>query len=236
MNLTGRTAIISGGTGVLGSVVAEEFLKAGGHVAIPYHSEQSLQALSHHSAFSDRVLTSKADLSSEWDVASFVDAVTKKFERIDILVNAAGGYSGGKLVEETSMEEMEKLITLNYKTAFLLCRAVLPLMRRHRYGRIITIAAMPAILPKAQMGAYAVSKGGVITLTETIAEEVKGTGITANAIAPSIILTEANRKAMPKADFSKWVTPLEIARLILFLSSAEAGSVTGNVVRITGGV
>jgi NAD(P)-dependent dehydrogenase (short-subunit alcohol dehydrogenase family) len=103
-------------------------------------------------------------------------------------------------------------------------------------GRIVNIAAMPALVPSTKRAAYAVSKRGVAALTELIAEETKATGITCNAIAPSIILTEANVRAMPGADAAKWVKPEEIAKLILFLCSSDARPISGNVIRMFGGV
>ncbi len=236
MKFEGMTAIITGGTGALGSVVASQFFEAGANIAIPYGSTKSRSALWHLSSGTGSMLASQADLTSEADVGNFTQEVKAKFGRIDILVNAAGGYVGGALVEESSLSEVESIMKLNFTTTFLMCRAVLPTMRSQKYGRIVNIAAMPAVTPKPRMGSYAVSKSAVITLTETIASEVKGTGITANTVVPSIILTEANKKSMPDADVSKWVTPLEITRLILYLSSEEAGSVNGNVIKIYGGV
>jgi NAD(P)-dependent dehydrogenase (short-subunit alcohol dehydrogenase family) len=117
-----------------------------------------------------------------------------------------------------------------------MCRAVLPTMRSQELGRIVNIASMHALSPKPNAAAYAVSKRGVVTLTEAIAEETKGSGITANAIAPSLILTEANKKSMPGSDFSRWVTPEEIADTIFFLCSDGARSISGNVIKVFGGV
>ena len=236
MNLEGRTAIITGATGALGSVIAAEFLEAGASIGIPYSSAKSRGALSHLISGTKNVLARQADLMSEADVGRFIQEFRERFGRIDILVNAAGGYVGGALVEESSLSEVESIMKLNFTTTFLMCRAVIPVMRGQKYGRIVNIAASPAVTPKPRMGPYAVSKSAVITLTETIASEVKGTGLTANAVVPSIIFTEANKKSMPDADVSKWVTPLEIARLILYLSSEEAGSVSGNAIKIYGGV
>jgi NAD(P)-dependent dehydrogenase (short-subunit alcohol dehydrogenase family) len=165
-----------------------------------------------------------------------MDGVMEKFGSIDFLINTAGGYIGGKQIEDVTVEEWDGIMNLNLKATFLACRGALRVMREKHFGRIVNIAAMTALTPAARKGPYAVSKRGVITLTETIAEEVRGTGITANAIAPSTILTEANKQSMPKADVSKWVTPEEIARLILYLCSDEARSISGNVFKIYGGV
>jgi NAD(P)-dependent dehydrogenase (short-subunit alcohol dehydrogenase family) len=169
-------------------------------------------------------------------VVEFFAQVVLTMGTVDVLVHAAGGFSGGTPVADVRLEEWENMLTLNLRTAFLVSRSALRVMRSRNSGRIICIAASAGVTPAARRAPYAISKRGVITLTETIAEEVKGTGITANAIAPSIVLTDANRKSMPGADFSKWVTPEEIAALVAFLCSDQARSISGNVIRIYGGV
>jgi NAD(P)-dependent dehydrogenase (short-subunit alcohol dehydrogenase family) len=178
------------------------------------------------------VLYFPADLRREEDVNGFIRAVQKEFGRLDILVNVAGGYAGGNRVEETPVAEWDAMMEMNLKTTFLMCRGVIPLMKG--FGRIVNVAAMPALRPAARRGAYAVSKAGVVTLTEVIHQEVKGTGITVNAIAPSTLLTEANKASMPGADTSAWVPLAEVASLIGYLCSDEARSVSGNTIRIFG--
>ena len=234
MNPKGKTAIVTGASGALGSVIAEQFLEAGYRIGIPYNSTKP--GTSAFVSQSADILAMKADLTSETEVAGFIKEFTTRFGRIDILVNAAGGYAGGRLIEETSLQDMEGMLRLNLTTTYLMCRAVLPIMKRQNSGRIVNIASAPAVTPGARMGLYAISKRAVITLTETIAAEVKGSGLTANVLAPSIILTEANKKSMPDSDTSKWVTPGEIAQMILYLVSDRAGSVNGNVMKIFGGV
>ena len=234
MNPTGKTAIVTGASGALGSVIAEQFLEVGYRIGIPYSSTRP--GTSAFASQSANILGMKADLTSETEVAGFIKEFTNRFERIDILVNVAGGYAGGGLIEETSLQDMEGMLRLNFTTTYLMCRAVLPIMKRQNSGRIVNIASAPAVTPKPRMGPYAISKRAVITLTETIAAEIKGSGLTANVLAPSIILTEANKTSMPDADTSKWVTPGEIAQLILYLVSEKAGSVNGNVMKIFGGV
>ncbi|MFN0158875.1 MAG: SDR family oxidoreductase [Bacteroidota bacterium] len=235
MSFNGKTAIVTGGAGALGSVIARAFLHAGASVAIPYNSRNSLDAVP-DLANDGRVFTSKTDLTLEKDVDLFTSDTEKKFGTVDFLVNAAGGYVGGKTIAEVPVEEWDSIINLNLKTAFLACRSALRIMGKRNFGRIINIASMIALSPSATKGSYAVSKRGVITLTEAIHEEVKGTGITVNAIAPSIILTEANKQWMSMADEKKWVTPEEIAALVLFLCSDDARSIGGNTVKIYGGV
>ena len=236
MHFEGKHAIITGGTGSLGSVIVQQFLDSGAAVAVPRRKKTSASPHAPAEAAKERVHFVEADLTREADVEAFVKNIVERFGAIDFLVNAAGGYAGGKSIDEISFEEWEKVMEMNLTTTFLACRTVLKFMLRRGSGRIVNIAAMPALVPGKEKGPYAVSKRGVVTLTEVIAEEVKGKGITANAIAPSIILTDENRRSMPNADTSKWVPPEEIARLVLFLCSEEARSINGNVIKIFGGV
>ncbi|MDH4135866.1 MAG: SDR family oxidoreductase, partial [Anaerolineae bacterium] len=152
------------------------------------------------------------------------------------LLNTAGGWSGGRPVGETSVEEWDRMLALNLRSAFLLSRAVLPYMLEAGWGRIVHVSSKTAVEPRARQSAYAVSKMGLITLTEVIAVEVKGSGVTANVILPSIIDTPDNREAMPKADPHKWVPPERIAATMRFLCSDAAASINGARILIYGAV
>jgi NAD(P)-dependent dehydrogenase (short-subunit alcohol dehydrogenase family) len=237
MAFQGKTVIVTGGSGALGKVVVSSFFDAGASIALPIGSERHLSSLPEKIVkVGERFFASVADLTIEHQANGFTERVVSKFGRIDCVINIAGGYAGGNLVEDVATEEWDRMMSSNLLTAFLVCRGVLPHMRKQGFGRIVNIAAMPALTSGARKGPYAISKRGVIALTETIADETKGTGITANAIAPSIILTEANKQSMPGADFNRWVTPEEITQLILYLCSDHAKSVSGNVIKIYGGV
>jgi NAD(P)-dependent dehydrogenase (short-subunit alcohol dehydrogenase family) len=230
-----RTALVTGGTGALGSIVVRTLAESGASLALPVRQLNSVEDLM-RSYPSGKVYAAVADLEEDAAVNSFVAEAAKRLGTLDALVNLAGGYAGGNPIEGVTLQEWESMMNLNLRTVFLMCRAVLPIMRANSYGRIVNIAAMPALTSGANKGPYAISKRSVIGLTETIADETKGTGITANALAPSIILTESNKQSMPGADFSKWVTPEEIAELILYLCSSRARSVSGNVIKMFGGV
>ncbi len=236
MNFENKTAIITGGTGGMGKVVVRKFFELGANVAVPVRAASSANVLPGSVTNSRRFLAMPADLTSEADVESFVMSVVQRFGGIHFLINVAGSYSGGKSVSEVSLDEWDGMMNDNLKTTFLMSRAVLAPMQKQAFGRIVNIAALPALLPRPKTAPYAVSKRGVVTLTETIAEEVKGTGVTANAIAPGMIVTDANRESSPDADYSKWVTPEEIAETILFLCSEHARSINGNTVRMFGGM
>jgi len=237
MTFNGKTAIVTGGTGILGKAIVERLFDEGSSIAIPYHSSSSLSSVPQKiSSTPSRFYAAKVDLAQDAQVSAFTKDVAEKFGKIDFLIAAAGGYAGGNLTEDVDIEEFEGMLTINLRTTFLICRSVLARMRRQKSGRIVTVASMPAVTPSSKKGPYAISKRGVITLTETIAAEVKGTGITANVIAPSILLTEANKKSMPDADISKWVTLDDVASLVAYLCSDKARSISGNVVKIYGGV
>jgi NAD(P)-dependent dehydrogenase (short-subunit alcohol dehydrogenase family) len=236
MNLHNSTVVITGATGALGSIVATRFFDAGARIAIPTITPSSGLLPERIVQANERCVLAKTDLSVESEVQQFVQLVHERFGTIEILANIAGGYEGGTAIAGTSIDQWNAMMTMNLTSAFLMSREILKFMLAAGQGRVLNIAAMPALTSGANKGAYAVSKRGVISLTEILAEETKGTGITVNAIAPSIVLTEANKMSMPKSDTSKWVTPEEIAELIVFLCSDHARSVSGNVIRIFGGV
>jgi NAD(P)-dependent dehydrogenase (short-subunit alcohol dehydrogenase family) len=229
-----RVAIITGGTGALGTAVVERFLLAGAHVAVPVHGEAA-EGTGRPVAAGEPFLM-KADISDEASVRAFAREVEDRLGAVDILVNAAGGYAGGAPLEDVTLAEWDAMIATNLRTAFLMARAVVGGMKARGFGRIVSIAASAALSAGPRRIPYAVSKAGVATLTRDLAAEVKGTGVTVNAIAPSILLTDANRRAMPKADPAAWVTPEEIASLIEFLCSRDARSISGNVLMMYGGV
>ena len=237
MRFQNKVAVIAGGTGALGSAFTKAFLDEGAMVAVPVHRRRALNTPETSPAQSpQRLLPVQADLVSREDVQAFVQKVLAELKGVDFLIHTVGAYAGGKRVEEVTEEEWDRLMDVNLKSAFLMCNAILPGMRERRFGRIITIGAMPALRPTAKRGPYQISKRALITLTETIAEEVKGTGITANAIVPSTILTPDNVQSMGDADTSTWVTPEEIASLAAYLCTREARSINGNAIKIFGGV
>ena len=211
----GKVAVVTGGMGALGRHVVERFLKAGMKVAVPVRAGSTPEAIPQAWEFGgERLHVAAADISKESAVRGFSAGVAARF--------------GGAVYDD--------MLDMKLRTAILMSGNLLGGMRQRNFGRIISVAAKTALVPAAGRGPYGIAKGGIVSLTETIAAEVSGTGVTANAIAPSIILTEANRGSMPGADVGKWVTPEEIAELALFLCSRSARSINGNVVKIYGGV
>ena len=235
--LHGKVVLISGATGALGSAVTREFARTEARLALTGRSEQKLERLAAEVGLpAGRVFTAAADVAQVDGVRDLVEAIVARFERVDVLLNTVGGWSGGRRVGETPLEEWNRMLALNLRSAFLLSRAVLPLMLESGWGRIVHVSSKTAVAPRARQAAYAISKMGLITLTEVIAAEVKGSGITANVILPSIIDTPANRKMMPKADPRKWVPPGRIGATMRFLCSDDAASINGARVPIYGAV
>jgi NAD(P)-dependent dehydrogenase (short-subunit alcohol dehydrogenase family) len=229
--------LIGGATGALGSAVTHEFARTQARLALTGRSAQKLERLVTETGLpTERAFAVAADVTQADGVKDLVEAVVDHFGRIDVLLNTVGGWSGGKPVGETPVEEWDRMLALNLRSAFLLSRAVLPLMLGAGWGRIVHVSSKTAVAPRAKQAAYAVSKMGLITLIEVIAAEVRGSGVTANAILPSIIDTPANRASMPKADPRKWVPPERIAATMRFLCSDTAASINGARIPIYGAV
>jgi NAD(P)-dependent dehydrogenase (short-subunit alcohol dehydrogenase family) len=235
--LENRVAIISGGTGALGRAVADHFVDAGARLAIPWVVEPEVPMLKQRlgNRFSDaNVFLKRTDVGDEVQIASFVNDVTSKFGKVDILVNLVGGFWGGKSIAETSQAEWQAMFDMNVKPTFLCCRAVVPAMKKNSYGRIVSVSSRTGLLGAGDYAAYAVAKGAIATFTVSLAEEVLPDNVLVNAIAPSTIDTEANRAAMPKAKHENWVKPEDIARTVGFLCSEDNKVTSGAVVPVYG--
>jgi NAD(P)-dependent dehydrogenase (short-subunit alcohol dehydrogenase family) len=235
--LSDKTILITGATGALGSAVACAFAQTQARLALTSRSEEKLEQLAIDTGLSaERILTAAADVTQADGVENLVSTVADRLGRVDVLLNIVGGWSGGKPVGKTAVEDWDRLVALNLRSAFLLSRAVLPGMVEAGWGRVVHVSSKTAVEPRAKQAAYAASKMGLITLTEVIAAEVKGSGVTANVILPSIIDTPDNRKSMPKADPAKWVPPERIAATLKFLCSDDAAAINGARIPIYGAV
>jgi len=227
-DLKDQVVIITGAAGNLGQAVAESFARAGARRVLVDRAPDRLAAIyPAASGAPDVLLASGYDLAEEADARRLVESVVQRFQRIDILVNAIGGFSGGKRVHEDPLSSWDAMFRINLQTTLNACRAVVPRLLQQGSGRIINVAARAALSGVPTLGAYCASKSAVIRLTETLAGELKDQGIGVNCVLPGTIDTPQNRKDMPQADFSKWVAPRAIADAILFLASDAARAVTG---------
>jgi len=231
MNFKNQVAVITGGTGALGSAVAKAFVNSDANVVILYSREAGLKTVA---SFENKLTAIKTDVLSELSVQSMVEQVVKKLGRIDILVNAVGGFIGGVPIVETTEAQLNKMFDLNLKSVFLCSKHIFPIMMKQKFGRIINVGSKGGLNAASGMGVYSASKAAVINFSGALAEEGREHNITANVVIPSIIDTEANRSAMPDANFDDWVKPQSIADLILHLSSKEANDVSGGVIPIYG--
>jgi len=230
-----RVAIVTGAAGNLGSAVARAFLDVGANLVLLDHKpDRLLDLFPELDGSPDHIFAAPVDLTDEEAVQGMVGQVLERFGHIDVLVNAAGGWRGGKPVHETSPETLDFLFDLNTRTVFIASRAVVPSMLEHGSGKIVNVAARAGLGAAARNGAYSATKSAVIRLTETMAAELKHEGINVNCVLPGTIDTPQNRQSMPKADHSRWVPPEAIADVILFLASDAAWPVSGAAVPVYG--
>lgn len=227
-----RVIAITGAFGALGRTVAAVAAKRGHALALIDRAPAAPPGLE----AADTLLLPAADLSSSAGTATAIAAIKTRFGRLDALLNIAGAFKWMTL-EDSRDEDWDELYRINVLTAANMCRAALPLLKASGTGRIVNVGAGAAAgKAGAGMGAYTASKAGVHKLTEALADELKGQGVTVNAVLPSTIDTPANRKDMPDAKFDTWVQAEELAEVMLFLASPEASGVTGALIPVSGRV
>jgi NAD(P)-dependent dehydrogenase (short-subunit alcohol dehydrogenase family) len=225
MRLKDKVVIISGASGGLGQGVTRLFVAQGAKVVLVGSRLEKVERLA-NALDSSNTLSLAADLTVPTEAERVVSTTLDTYSRVDILLNLAGGFTGGVPVHETDNTDLQKMLNINLYTTYNLCRAAVKPMIAQQWGRIVNTASRDALKGRAKFSAYAISKAAVLRLTEALAEEVKDYNVTVNAILPGIIDTEANRKVMPKANFEKWVKPTTIAETLLFLVS-ENSAITG---------
>ena len=233
-NISGRVAVITGGFGALGQVVAAAAIEHGFDLAVFGHAAAPPAGLAARLG-PNALLLGGVDLGDEAAATTAMAAVTSRFGRIDVLLNIAGGFRWIKIGDSHSAD-LERMFRMNVQTTVNAVRAALPALKASPAGRIVNVGALSAEKAAAGMGPYAASKAAVHRLTEALAEELKDAGVTVNAVLPSTIDTAQNRADMPKADFSRWVAPTDLAEVMLFLASEKARAVTGALIAVRGRV
>lgn len=221
-----KVAVITGGTGALGSACVVALLNDGFECHVTWTHARELE----HFAHQQNVTLHQVDCLDEVQV----QALYAGLSRLDASVHVVGGFAMSALLD-TSLVDFERIFRLNAVTAFLCTREAVRAMRRtQQAGRIVNVAARPALFPTAGMVAYSTSKSAVAAMTQHIAEEVRSEGILVNAIAPSTMDTPANRAAMPNADVSRWPKVEEVASAVSFLVGAHNTLTTGTLLPVFG--
>jgi NAD(P)-dependent dehydrogenase (short-subunit alcohol dehydrogenase family) len=236
----GKVVLVAGGTGGLGRAVSLAFVEVGAQVIVTFQRPGDLDEL--QKTASAKLVEAEGaslegyavDVTDEAGVRKLMDGILERHGRLDCLVNAVGGYAGGIKLWELETKVFEQMIALNLRAGFVLARAAARVMVKQGSGAIVNVAAKAAVDHAAGASAYATSKAAAVAMIDCLAADLKGTGVRANSIMPSIIDTAANRKAMPNADFRKWPKPEEIARVILFLCTDAAKLIQGATVPVYG--
>jgi len=235
MTFTGKVALVAGGTGGLGRAVSLAFLNAGAELIVTYRKDEEFGDLkSVAGANASRLVGRHVDVSDEGAVQQLIERIGAENGRLDVLVNTVGGYVGGVKLWELDTRVFDQMLALNLRSGYVLSRAAVKAMLKQGKGAIVNVAGKAGLDHGAGIAAYAASKAAALALMDSLAADLKGSGVRVNSILPSIIDTEANRKAMPDADFAKWPKPEDIARVILFLCSDDAKVIHGAAIPVYG--
>jgi NAD(P)-dependent dehydrogenase (short-subunit alcohol dehydrogenase family) len=230
MSLKDRVALVTGGTGALGHAVTLRLLADGARLCVPWIVDAERERLEAAIGRNDasRVLLERADVTDSTAFARLVETVRTRLGGVDVLVTLVGGFAAGSLLE-TDRATWDRMLALNLTSAFTAARAVVSHMVAAGRGRVVTVGSRAVVPPAGGFIAYTVSKAGVIAFTQALAQELRGTGVTANCVLPSTMDTPANRAAMPDADRRGWIPVESVADAIAFLVRDEAAHVTGTL-------
>ena len=229
-----QVVLITGAAGNLGAAVTTAFRAAGARLVLVERSRDKLVRAYGGADSSEQLLVGDVDLADPagWD--AIVARATGHFGTVDALVHTVGTYRGGKTLADEDLATWGTLFDANVRSALLACRAVLPGMLARRQGRIVTVASRDALTAEPGAAAYSAAKAAVLRMTESLAAETRGTGVTANCILPAAIDTPQNRAGLDPSAWSSLVPPDAIADVIVFLASPAARAVTGVALPVYG--
>ncbi len=223
----GRTVLVTGGTGALGTAVTSRLLADGHRVAATWVVKEEMETLRQLVGPSEGLALLETDVTDPESIRRTVADAEAGLGPVDALVHLVGAWKGGERVDQVSTDTWDRMLDLNLRSALLCSRAVLPGLRERGWGRLVFVSSRTAREGRSGQAAYAIAKAGVAVLAETIAEESRGLDVTANVIAPSTLDTPANRAAMPGADPGTWVPTDDVAAAVSYLCSEEAGQLRG---------
>jgi NAD(P)-dependent dehydrogenase (short-subunit alcohol dehydrogenase family) len=233
-----KVVLVTGATGNLGRACVQRFAQDGAKVVLVDRSAESAEKFASESGLKNYLVATVSDAGDPAAVEAMIAAVDKHYGQIDALAHTIGGFDSGKAVHEAgSLEIYEKMMSLNVRPMYVLAGGVARYMlEKGNGGKIVVVLAKSALKGGKGMGAYTASKAAAQRVMESMSAELKDAGINVNGIAPSVIDTPMNRKDMPNADFSKWVSPAQLADTIAFLASDAASAIHGTTVEIYGRV
>lgn len=230
-----KTVVVTGGTGGLGTALVGRLSSRGYRLAVTYLMPDEAKAFEDEFEVDDeRIMLTRVDASNPEAVATLFKNVSDNWGPIHGLCSLVGGWAGGRDVEETDDVRFERMLDLNLRSAFYAVRAAIPYLREAGWGRIVLVGSRGAVdFPEGQ-AAFNIAKAGVVALGKTVAQELEGSGVTANVLMPSVIDTPATRASLPYADYVDWPTPDEIAAVAEFLLSEESEVMNGALVPVYG--
>jgi NAD(P)-dependent dehydrogenase (short-subunit alcohol dehydrogenase family) len=237
MRLESKVAIVTGASreGQVGEAIVEALAGEGADVVMAARTQENIDRLAEKvRALGRRALAVKTDCTSEDEVNHLIQKTVAEFGQVDVLVNVAGGLTKYGPLAQTSVEDWDYEYGNNLKTAFLCTKAVLEPMMAAKSGKIINFSSASGLRAGANMVAYNCAKAGIVALTRTLALETRKVGIYVNAVAPGLVDTKSNIKAMQPKDLSTWVKREDIAKTVVFLSSDESNGITGQVIPVFG--
>jgi NAD(P)-dependent dehydrogenase (short-subunit alcohol dehydrogenase family) len=226
--MKGKVVLVTGANGGLGTSVTQAFLDAEATVVGTSRKIEPSEFIS------ENFTAISGDISNAVGAQRVVDETVSKFGRLDVLAHTVGGFAGGWSVADTDDAIFRGMFDLNLGATFYLLKAAIPVLRKSGNSRIIAIGSRAAVEPGVNVGAYSASKAAMVSLIKTVALENQDAGMTANVILPGTIDTPTNRKAMPDADFSKWVKPSTVASLMVWLAGEAASDINGAVIPVYG--
>ncbi len=230
-----KTVVITGGTGGLGTALVRRLAEEDYRLAVTYlMPEEATRFEEEFDIDEDRLLLLRVDATNAEAVNSLMKSVADRWGAIHGLCSLVGGWAGGRDVAETDDLRFERMLDLNLRSAFFAVRAAVPFLVEAGWGRIITVGSRAVLDSPTGQAAFNIAKSGVVSLTMSVAEELDGTEVTANVLMPSVIDTPATRLSLPYADYVNWPTPDEIAAVIHFLLSDEAGVINGSEIPVYG--
>ena len=226
-NFSNKVVLITGGTGALGRTLVKKFIDSGAITISSFLNEKEAEKLK---TANPKVEMIELDIGKEEQILKMIPILVERFGTINILVNVVGGYLGGKSITELSGTDWDTMMNLNLKSAFLISKHVIPIMKSGNGGNVVHISSRTGLKSEGYDSAYAASKAALIRFVESAAQEFKEHNISINCILPTTIDTDANRKAMPKADFTKWLLAEDLANVVLFLCSPSSGVINGSAI------